>query len=73
MFLSIHGPTLLTLATNVNSTTSQVSWLFSGRSVGLLAGGIATGYMMKKTNNMIAFCKDTIFTKLICLNKFKLY
>jgi len=60
MFLSIHGPTLLTLATNVNSTTSQVSWLFSGRSVGLLAGGIATGYMMKKTNNMIAFCFSSL-------------
>ena len=55
MFLSIHGPTLLTLANNVGSTTGQVSWLFSGRSIGLLAGGVSTGYLMRKTNNTLLF------------------
>ncbi|XP_078483907.1 sodium-dependent glucose transporter 1 [Ciona intestinalis] len=55
LFVSIHGPTLLTLANNVGSTVGQVSWVFTGRSVGVLAGGIVTGYIMRHVNNMLSF------------------
>uniref|UniRef100_H2YWL0 Major facilitator superfamily (MFS) profile domain-containing protein n=1 Tax=Ciona savignyi TaxID=51511 RepID=H2YWL0_CIOSA len=60
LFISIHGPTLLTLANNVGSTVGQVSWVFTGRSVGVLAGGIATGYVMRHTNNMLTFATSSL-------------
>ncbi|CAK8693872.1 unnamed protein product [Clavelina lepadiformis] len=61
LFISIHGPTLLTLANNVDSSVSDVSWLFSGRSLGLLVGGLATGPIMRKVDNMLGFAITSLF------------
>ncbi|XP_039262161.2 sodium-dependent glucose transporter 1-like [Styela clava] len=55
LFISIHGPTLLSLADNVGEEVSTVSWLFAGRSAGVLAGGIATGFIMKRVNAVYSF------------------
>ncbi|XP_078484295.1 sodium-dependent glucose transporter 1-like [Ciona intestinalis] len=55
LFISILGPTLLTLANNVGSSVGEVSFVFSGRSFGGLAGGMVTGYIMRHVNNMLSF------------------
>jgi len=45
IFFSITGPTLPTLAENVHSTVTTVSWVFAGRSVGFYIGAFAPYFL----------------------------
>jgi len=52
---SLLGPTLLDLQHRTGSTTSQISWLFTGRSFGYLGGSIAGGFIFDRLNTMLIF------------------
>ena len=51
IFFSLSGPTLLYLADNVNATVTQVSSMFTGRSVGFFVGNIIFGVIKNRYKN----------------------
>ena len=50
MCLAIPGPTLLDLQMITNTTTEEITRIFTGRSVGYLAGSILSGVLFDKFN-----------------------
>lgn len=48
MVQAIFGPTLLSLANNVGTGISEVSFIFTSFNLGLIIGGIAAGFVGTK-------------------------
>ena len=53
IFFSITGPTLPTLAENVHSTVTTVSWVFAGRSIGFYIGAFAPYFLNRYFHPML--------------------
>jgi len=52
--MSIPSPTLLFLAQNVDVNVASLSSIFTGRSIGMLLGAVAAGFLLKVGRPMIS-------------------
>ena len=59
LFFNVTGPTLPTLAKNVNVDVSTVSWIFTVRSIAFFAGAATATKLFKVMNPLILMTLST--------------
>lgn len=60
MCISVLGPTLEDLATNVNKNISNISYIFAGRATGYIAGSLLGGLLFDLLNSHLLLGKSAI-------------
>lgn len=60
MSISVLGPTLEDLASNVNKNISNISYIFAGRATGYIAGSLLGGILFDFINPHMLLGKSTV-------------
>ena len=53
--MAVTGPTLLDLQIITKSTTDEIAYIFTGRSVGGFLGGVSASVLVTYFNNWVSY------------------